>query len=70
MGLKEIVADGKSGYVVKPEPDQLAESIIDFYNNKRKSIFIEGVRAGKERFSWDKMTLSILDVYRKITGKQ
>ena len=69
-GLKEIVADGKSGYVVKPEPDQLAESIIDFYNNKRKSIFIEGVRAGKERFSWDKMTLSILDVYRKITGKQ
>jgi D-inositol-3-phosphate glycosyltransferase len=42
-GLREIVPEGKCGYVVKPEP---------------------GVKQEKEKFSWEKMTSSILEVYK------
>lgn len=62
-GLREIVQDGKCGYVVKPEPSPIAEAIIDFYDNNRKMNFTEGVRQEKAKFSWDKMTGSIIEVY-------
>ncbi|HNW56848.1 MAG TPA: glycosyltransferase [Bacteroidales bacterium] len=64
-GLKEIVADGKCGYVVKPEPESIAEAIVDFYDNKKNEAFTEGVKQEKEKFSWDKMTKSIMEVYKK-----
>jgi len=63
-GLREIVPDGKCGYVVKPEPEFITEAIIDFFDNDRKEKFIEGVRQEKEKFSWDKMTEAIVEVYK------
>ena len=63
-GLREIVPDGKCGYVVKPEPEFIAEAIIDFFDNDRKKKFTEGVRQEKEKFSWDKMTEAIVEVYK------
>jgi glycosyltransferase involved in cell wall biosynthesis len=62
-GLKEIVPDGKCGYVVKPEPEFITEAMIDFFENNRMKQFTEGVKKEKEKFSWDKMTASILEVY-------
>ncbi len=35
-GLGEIVPDGKCGYVVKPEPQAIADAIDDFFVNNRK----------------------------------
>ena len=64
-GLREIVSDGKCGYVVKPQAENIAEAIIDFYDNNRKDLFTEGVREEKEKFSWDKMTAAIEEVYSK-----
>jgi glycosyltransferase involved in cell wall biosynthesis len=64
-GLREIVPDGKCGYVVKPEPELITEAIIDFFDNDRKEQFTEGVMQEKEKFSWDKMTSSIIEVYTK-----
>ncbi len=64
-GLKEIVPDGKCGYVVKPEPELISEAIIDFYDKGRNEQFTEGVRQEKEKFSWDKMTAAIIDVYNR-----
>jgi D-inositol-3-phosphate glycosyltransferase len=64
-GLKEIVADGKCGYVVKPDPDDIAVSILDYFNNNRKALFTEGVKREKEKFGWEKMTASIIEVYNK-----
>jgi glycosyltransferase involved in cell wall biosynthesis len=57
------VPDGKCGYVVKPEPKEITESILDFFDNNRKALFTEGVKQEKEKFSWNKMTESIVDVY-------
>jgi len=65
-GLREIVPDRICGYVVKPEPEEITESILDYFNNNRKVYFTEGVKQEKEKFSWDKMTASIIEVYNKI----
>jgi glycosyltransferase involved in cell wall biosynthesis len=65
-GLREIVPDGKCGYVVKPEPELISEAIIDFFDSNRKEKFTEGVKLEKEKFSWDKMTKTIIEVYDDI----
>jgi glycosyltransferase involved in cell wall biosynthesis len=65
-GLREIVPDGKCGYVVKPERGPIADAIVDFFDNSRKELFTEGVRLEKEKFSWDKMTKAIGEVYQRL----
>jgi D-inositol-3-phosphate glycosyltransferase len=65
-GLREIVPAGKCGYVVRPEPELIAEAIIDFFDNDRKDQFTEGVKQEKEKFLWDKMTGAIIEVYNNI----
>lgn len=65
-GLREIVTDQKCGYVVKPEYQAIADAIVDFFENNRKESFTEGVRQEKEKFSWDKMTKAIGEVYERI----
>lgn len=62
-GLREIVPDGKCGYVVKPEPEFIAGAIIDYFDNNRKEKFTEEVMLEKDKFSWDRMTASITEVY-------
>ena len=59
-GLREIVKDGKCGYVVKPEPEFIAEAIIDYFDNNRREQFTAGVKQEKEKFSWEKMTVRLL----------
>ena len=66
-GLSEIVTDKKSGYVVKPEPENIADAILDYFENNRQSQFINEVRKEKEKFSWDKMTATIQDIYKSLT---
>ena len=65
-GLSEIVPDGKCGYVVKPEPEFIAEAITDFFDNQRNIQFAEGVKQEKTKFTWDKLTASIKVIYDKI----
>lgn len=63
-GLREIVPDGKCGYVVKPEPESIATALIDYFDNDRQEEFTAGIRLEKEKFSWEKMTKAILEVYK------
>jgi D-inositol-3-phosphate glycosyltransferase len=69
-GLREIVRDGICGYVVKLEPEEIAAAIIDFFENDRLEKFSEGVRNEKEKFLWDKMTASVIEVYDKCITKR
>ncbi len=43
-GLREIVRDGVCGYVVTPQPEEIAEAIFDYFENNRMEKFTEGVR--------------------------
>ena len=65
-GLREIVPDRKCGYVIKPESGKIAEAILDYFDNNRKAFFTAGVKQEKEKFTWDKMTASIIEVYNRI----
>ena len=65
-GLKEIVPDRICGYVVKPDPKEIADSITDYFDNNRKEQFTKNVIREKIKFSWSKMTSSILEVYNNI----
>ena len=69
-GLKEIVLHEKCGYVVEPDPKKIADAIIDYFDNNRKIAFTECVKKEKERFSWNKMTDSVTEVFYRCMLKQ
>ncbi len=55
-GLKEVVDDGKTGFIVKPENSiELAKAIIRFYKGERQKEFIQNIKSGKEKFSWESL---------------
>jgi glycosyltransferase involved in cell wall biosynthesis len=64
-GLAEIVPDGLCGYVVKPDPVHVADAMVDYFENNREAQFSEGVKREKSRFSWDRITASIMEVYKE-----
>ena len=68
-GLSEIVANGKCGYVVRPEPEDVAAAIFDYFSNNRKSQFTEGVKLEKSKFTWSGLVNSITEVYKTINSK-
>lgn len=69
-GLKEIVPHEKCGYVVQPDPKNIADAIIDYFDNNRKIAFTECVRKEKEKFTWNKMTDAVTEVFYKCLLKQ
>ncbi|MBQ4548734.1 MAG: glycosyltransferase [Bacteroidales bacterium] len=64
-GLREIVPDGKVGYVVEPEPKKIADAICDFYDNDRKEFFEANIVEEKKKYEWSKMTETIMKLYKE-----
>ena len=58
-GLAEIVPDGKVGYVVKPEPEEIADALVDFFENNRQDKFNDGILSEKKQYAWSNMTRSV-----------
>ncbi len=61
-GLAEIVPDGKAGYVVEPDVTEVANALVDFFENNRKENFEQGVKEEKKRFLWSSMTNAVLSL--------
>jgi D-inositol-3-phosphate glycosyltransferase len=59
-GLPEIVRHGVSGYVVAPEPAEIARAMRDFFDHHREADMQEGVRAEKQRFTWEYLVAQCL----------
>jgi D-inositol-3-phosphate glycosyltransferase len=68
-GLSEIVPDGKCGYVVKPDPTSIANAINDYFSNNRQEEFTKNVREEKTRYTWDKLTKAITEIFYKAENK-
>jgi glycosyltransferase involved in cell wall biosynthesis len=51
-GLKEIVLDGKTGLVVKPDADHIANGVMKFYNICSETDFDSEIEEFKQQFSW------------------
>lgn len=47
-GLKEIIPDGKVGYVVKPQADSIAEALLDFFTHDRMKEFEDNLKEEKK----------------------
>jgi len=59
-GLPEVVAEGKTGFIVSSEDtDALAQAIVKFFNTKNKKSYAENIKEFKKQFSWDRMALEI-----------
>ena len=67
-GLAEIISDRKSGYVVAPNSRAIADAIIDFYDGQRETSFIRETQELKKNFSWDKLTMKIMEIYEEVGG--
>ncbi len=61
-GLAEIVPHNKVGYVVDVNPKQIADALVDFFENKRAEEFIQNIRKEKTKYEWSKMTAAINDL--------
>ncbi len=68
-GLAEIVANGKVGYVVERSSDDIAEAIIDFYQNDREVEFSKNVLIDSRKFSWKNFIDGILELKNEIHSR-
>lgn len=64
-GLGEIVIDHKSGYVVEPNPKDIADALNDFFANSRSADFEDGVSQEKSKYAWSIMTGKIVELYKQ-----
>jgi glycosyltransferase involved in cell wall biosynthesis len=59
-GLSEMVPDGKVGFVVSPEVNEISEALLRFFNEKKEAEFAANAAIEKNRFSW-KILLNQID---------
>ena len=62
-GLKEIVPDGKVGYLCRPTPQSIAEKIEQMWQGDNLERFHQNCLAERERFSWEEMCSKLMAVY-------
>jgi len=59
-GLPEVVAEGKTGFIVPSKnAEALAQAIVKFFKIKNKQKFAENIKEYKKQFSWDRMAVEI-----------
>lgn len=54
-GLGEIVPDGETGLVVRPDAEAIAEAIGRFFSDGLLERFRTNIREYKKRFTWERM---------------
>lgn len=66
-GLPEVVEDGVTGYLVRPEdPAALADAILKFYDGGGRPALEAGVARAAERFSWGKVVDGIVRLTERV----
>ncbi|MFK8044167.1 MAG: glycosyltransferase [Crocinitomicaceae bacterium] len=65
-GLSEIIPHDKAGYVVQPNPSDIRNALLDFFQNSRKAEMTQNICIEKEKYSWDKMVNTVNHLFDKI----
>jgi len=63
-GLAEIVPNGKTGYVVPPDPAAVANAIVDYYEEHREQEFAANAAVEKLKYTWGRMVEAVNKVVR------
>lgn len=61
-GLAELVPHNKVGYVTSSDVKEIADAILDFYDNKREPEFVNNINTERLRFTWDSMIDKLFEV--------
>ena len=61
-GLAELVPHNKVGYVTSSDVKEIADAILDFYDNKREPEFVNNIKTERLRFTWDSMIYKLFEV--------
>lgn len=63
-GLPDLVPDNKVGLVAEPTPDSIAENVLKLYE-LGENHFLPHLREEKKKYSWHKLTSSIMQLSLK-----
>lgn len=58
-GLAETIPNGKVGYVVEVDKNQIADALVDFFKNNRSEMMVKNIGIEKQKFAWSRMTAAI-----------
>jgi glycosyltransferase involved in cell wall biosynthesis len=61
-GLAELVPNEKSGYVVTPNPQAIADALVDFFETKNPDFFTQTLLEERKRFEWSALTSAIFSL--------
>lgn len=64
-GLPEMVAHKKAGYVVNPDPIEIADAIADYFSKGMEKEFTNFLREAKKRFTWRNLIESVISAASK-----
>jgi len=64
-GLAEIVPDKICGYSVPVEIDQISNSLIDYFENKRENEFVQNVKEERKKYEWSGFINTLLNLYNR-----
>ena len=65
-GLAEIVPNNKVGYVTSQNPNDIADVIVDFYQNNKEEEFALNTKEEKKRFSWESFINGIDELIKSV----
>lgn len=65
-GLPEIVPHGKVGYVVEPDPKEIADALVDFYGAHREFVMRDNIKLEKKKYTWAEMLNRISEVMNAV----
>ncbi len=68
-GLSEIVPHGKVGYVVQPDENEIAASILEFYEKNKEEEFSKNAAIEKQKYSWRNMVGAIDGLVKEIDSR-
>ena len=61
-GLGEIVHDHKMGYACEPNPQAIAEDLLDYFNNNRQAEYTKYLQKEKTKYAWSNMTRAFIKI--------
>ncbi len=65
-GLKEMIPDGKVGFVVKPDAKILASAIARFFYENKEAEFKSNMAIEKQKYSWPLLVNAFERLYNKL----
>lgn len=65
-GLSELIPHDKVGYVVTPNPKEIADAIYKFFVQDKETEFSKNAAEEKKKYSWEEFIINLFEVAQKV----